>query len=178
MAICQGNHRVPTDYHSAASPLQSFLPTIMSTIASAVQAAHSVATSLLARSQIQPGGTIPALEVKEDAADKTVPLKLTGKNIIVSRRSTGRFELCDACNRSASLALSRLHVTRIYLVILRTTTSSRPRASTRSTSLLSTTISSPSTFCVFSYFPRQLISPSQGRGRRNLPQRERVRHLL
>jgi len=65
----------------------------MSTIASAVQAAHSVATSLLARSQVQPGGTIPALEVKEDAADKTAPLKLTGKNIIVGRQSAWRYEL-------------------------------------------------------------------------------------
>ncbi|TFK35883.1 Redoxin [Crucibulum laeve] len=54
-----------------------------SVIASAAQAAHSVATSLLSTAQVQPGGTIPASQVKEDEPAKTEPLILTGKNIIV-----------------------------------------------------------------------------------------------
>jgi len=55
-----------------------------SVIASAAQAAHSVAASLLANAQIAPGGTIPTAEVKSTAPDKTSPLTLTGKNILVS----------------------------------------------------------------------------------------------
>jgi len=55
-----------------------------SVIASAAQAAHSVAASLLANAQIQPGASIPAADVKEDAPDQPKPLVLTGKNIIVS----------------------------------------------------------------------------------------------
>lgn len=55
-----------------------------SAIASAAQAAHSIASSLLATAQIQVGGTIPAQEVKENDAHKADPLVLQGKNIIVS----------------------------------------------------------------------------------------------
>ncbi|KAF8152353.1 Redoxin [Crassisporium funariophilum] len=54
-----------------------------SVIASAAQAAHSVAASLLAKAQIQPGDIIPASEIKEDAPDKATTLTLTGKNIII-----------------------------------------------------------------------------------------------
>ncbi|KAF9565443.1 Redoxin [Agrocybe pediades] len=52
-----------------------------SVIASAAQAAHSVATSLLAKAQIQPGATIPPSDLKEGAPDQAKPLVLTGKNI-------------------------------------------------------------------------------------------------
>ena len=52
-------------------------------ITSVAQAAHNVASSLIADAQIQPGAVIPAQEIKEDAPDKTSPLVLTGKNIIV-----------------------------------------------------------------------------------------------
>ncbi|KAF8892633.1 Redoxin-domain-containing protein [Infundibulicybe gibba] len=54
-----------------------------SAIAGVAQAAHSVATSILATAQIQPGGVIPAQSVKEDAADTPTPLVLKGRNIIV-----------------------------------------------------------------------------------------------
>ncbi|KAF9476288.1 peroxiredoxin [Pholiota conissans] len=46
-------------------------------------AAHSIAASVLATAQIQPGGTIPSSQIKEDAPDHTKPLTLTGKNIII-----------------------------------------------------------------------------------------------
>ena len=52
-------------------------------IAPIAQAAHNAASSLIADAQIQPGAVIPAQEIKEDAPDKTSPLVLTGKNIIV-----------------------------------------------------------------------------------------------
>ena len=52
-------------------------------IAPIAQAAHNAASSLIADAQIQPGAAIPAQEIKEDAPDKTSPLILTGKNIIV-----------------------------------------------------------------------------------------------
>jgi hypothetical protein len=54
----------------------------MSAIASAAQAAHSVAASLLSTAQIKPGATIPAIGVKEDSPTSLNPLDLTGKNII------------------------------------------------------------------------------------------------
>ncbi|CAA7263795.1 unnamed protein product [Cyclocybe aegerita] len=54
-----------------------------SAIATAAQAAHSVAASLLAHAQIQPGATIPAAEVKEDAPDAAKVLTLTGKNVLI-----------------------------------------------------------------------------------------------
>ena len=54
-----------------------------SAIATIAHAAHNVASSLIANAQIQPGAVIPAQEIKEDAPDKTSPLVLTGKNIIV-----------------------------------------------------------------------------------------------
>ena len=57
-----------------------------SVIASAAQAAHSVAASLLAQSQIRPGAVIPAAEVKEDSPETATPLTLTGKNVIVCTR--------------------------------------------------------------------------------------------
>ncbi|KDR72792.1 hypothetical protein GALMADRAFT_252056 [Galerina marginata CBS 339.88] len=46
-------------------------------------AAHSIAASLLAPGQIQPGASIPASEVKENAPDSATPLTLTGKNVII-----------------------------------------------------------------------------------------------
>ncbi|KAF8808938.1 Redoxin [Phlegmacium glaucopus] len=46
-------------------------------------AAHSLATSILTPVHIQPGGTIPSVDVKEDEPDKPSPLILTGKNIII-----------------------------------------------------------------------------------------------
>ncbi|KAF8970978.1 Redoxin-domain-containing protein [Flammula alnicola] len=54
-----------------------------SVLASAAHAAHNVAASLLAHFQIQPGGTIHSVDVKEDAPNKAIPLTLTGKNIII-----------------------------------------------------------------------------------------------
>lgn len=55
-----------------------------SIVQSALHVAHNVATSILAREEIKPNATIPAAEVKEDHPDKTEPLKLVGKNILVS----------------------------------------------------------------------------------------------
>jgi hypothetical protein len=63
-------------------------------IATIAHAAHNVASSLIADAQIQPGGVIPAQEIKEDAPDKTSPLVLTGKNIIVRGLS---IIFCDRC---------------------------------------------------------------------------------
>jgi len=54
-----------------------------SVIASAAQAAHSVAASLIAHAQIVPGGTIPNAEVKENDPEKTSPLHLVGKNVLI-----------------------------------------------------------------------------------------------
>ncbi|PPQ85943.1 hypothetical protein CVT25_001793 [Psilocybe cyanescens] len=54
-----------------------------SVIASAAQAAHSIAASLLAHAQIKPGDSIPKTEIKEDAPDKADPLVLTGKNVLI-----------------------------------------------------------------------------------------------
>ncbi|KAF9447088.1 Redoxin [Macrolepiota fuliginosa MF-IS2] len=55
-----------------------------STLAAAAQTAHSIATSILGRAQIQPGAAIPAsADLKENAADATIQLDLTGKNIII-----------------------------------------------------------------------------------------------
>ncbi|KAH9475352.1 Peroxisomal membrane associated protein 20 [Psilocybe cubensis] len=61
------------------------LPIIImsSIIASAGEAAHSFVASLLAHAQINPGDTIPKTEIKEDAPDQTVPLVLTGKNVLI-----------------------------------------------------------------------------------------------
>ncbi|KIM37403.1 hypothetical protein M413DRAFT_448471 [Hebeloma cylindrosporum] len=44
---------------------------------------YNVAASLLSNPHIQPGATIPAADVKEDSPDKTTPLILTGKNILI-----------------------------------------------------------------------------------------------
>ncbi|KAF9458079.1 Redoxin [Collybia nuda] len=54
-----------------------------STITSVAQAAHSIASSLLATAQIRVGDTIPAHEVKEIEPHKGDPLVLKGKNIIL-----------------------------------------------------------------------------------------------
>ncbi len=54
-----------------------------SALASAAQAAHSVATAILKRPQVQPGETLPSsADLKENAADQNVQLDLSGKNII------------------------------------------------------------------------------------------------
>lgn len=53
-------------------------------MASAAQAAHSVATAILAKAQIQPGADIPSTsDLKENAADESKKLDLSGRNIIV-----------------------------------------------------------------------------------------------
>lgn len=58
--------------------------TMTSVLASATQAAHSAAASLLAKAQIAPGGTIPSgIKVKEDSAETPFEFAPTGKNIIV-----------------------------------------------------------------------------------------------
>lgn len=58
-----------------------------SAIAAAAQAAHSVAASVLSVAQIKPGATLPkpssSLVLKENAADETVDLDLSGKVLIV-----------------------------------------------------------------------------------------------
>jgi 2-Cys peroxiredoxin 5 len=54
-----------------------------SLVSSAAQTAHSIATSILARAQIQPGQTIPSAEVKENSPEKTENLVLSGKNVLV-----------------------------------------------------------------------------------------------
>ena len=54
------------------------------TMASALaSAAHNLAASFLVSQSIQPGASIPSVDVKEDSPDKASPLVLTGKNIIV-----------------------------------------------------------------------------------------------
>lgn len=58
-----------------------------STLASAAQAAHSIATSILGRAQIQPGATLPtSSDLKENAADESIQLDQSGRNIIVCHR--------------------------------------------------------------------------------------------
>ncbi|KXN85163.1 Putative peroxiredoxin pmp20 [Leucoagaricus sp. SymC.cos] len=53
-------------------------------LASAAQAAHSVAASILARAQVQPGTDIPSsTDLKENAADESKQLDLNGKNLII-----------------------------------------------------------------------------------------------
>lgn len=47
------------------------------------RAAHSTAASVLAAGQIDVGGEIPAVTVKEDDPEKSFKLDLSGKNIIV-----------------------------------------------------------------------------------------------
>lgn len=64
-----------------------------SVIASAAQAAHHVAASLLAKAQIEPGQEIPTFEIKEDSPDKATALNLSGKNIIVSLGFFSSFSL-------------------------------------------------------------------------------------
>ncbi|KAF9072451.1 Redoxin [Rhodocollybia butyracea] len=55
-----------------------------SLVASSAQAAHSIAVSLLAKAQAQPGSTIPEHSVKETAPNTLVPLALKpGKTVIV-----------------------------------------------------------------------------------------------
>lgn len=54
-----------------------------SLVASAAQAAHSLASSILAHAQIQVGQSIPPAEVKEGSPETTNKLELKGKNILV-----------------------------------------------------------------------------------------------
>ncbi|KAJ3989214.1 Redoxin-domain-containing protein [Lentinula detonsa] len=54
-----------------------------SLITTSAEAAHSLAVSLLSKAQIQPGATIPEHSVKESAPDVLVPLKFSGRNVIV-----------------------------------------------------------------------------------------------
>ncbi|KAJ7046500.1 Redoxin [Mycena alexandri] len=56
----------------------------MSVISEALRAMHSVATSVSHIDVVQPGSTLPAVPVKEDAADKPAPFVFPeGKHIIV-----------------------------------------------------------------------------------------------
>jgi 2-Cys peroxiredoxin 5 len=58
-------------------------------LATATQAAHSLATSILGRAQIQTGASIPSsADLKENTADEPKQLDLTGKNLIVRRVSS------------------------------------------------------------------------------------------
>lgn len=59
--------------------------TMASILASATQAAHSAAASLLSAVQIKPGSTIPtSVSVKEDSPEHGFTLEgLTGKNVFV-----------------------------------------------------------------------------------------------
>lgn len=55
-----------------------------SLLASATQAAHSAAASLLAKAEIKPGENIPAATVKEDNPEKSFTLNdIPGKIVIV-----------------------------------------------------------------------------------------------
>lgn len=55
-----------------------------SVLTASAKAAHSVAASLLAHSQIQPGAIIPPTScLKENAANEAKSLDLSGKNLIV-----------------------------------------------------------------------------------------------
>lgn len=74
----------PKSIPSSLSFSTKSISNMTSVIASATQAAHSLASSLLEKAQIQVGGTIPTQEIKEDDAHKGEPLVLKGKNIIVS----------------------------------------------------------------------------------------------
>lgn len=54
-----------------------------SALVSAAQAARTVATAIIKPAQIQPGEALPAsTDLKESAADQSVQLDLSGKNII------------------------------------------------------------------------------------------------
>ena len=58
---------------------------LASATASATQAAHAAAASILAAAQAKVGDPIPDAKVKEDNPEKTISLAgLTGRNIIVS----------------------------------------------------------------------------------------------
>lgn len=87
--ICLSRFRIPVQIYSSFPPQQShpknpsFSEKMASILASATQAVHSAAASLLAKAQIEPGATIPLQKVKEDAADTPFPLVLKGKNVIV-----------------------------------------------------------------------------------------------
>jgi len=136
-----------------------------SVIAGAAQAAHSVATAILSTAQIAPGSTIPAQSVKENDADKTIPLTLKGKNIIVStvlaflpfattpipnrsRRPPCPRNPISSCStfrlRLAFPAPSQVHATYKSPATSTPMTSSRPRASNRFSLCLSMTFLSPS----------------------------------
>ncbi|PFH46536.1 hypothetical protein AMATHDRAFT_69595 [Amanita thiersii Skay4041] len=54
-----------------------------SILTSATQTAHSVAATLLSKSQVQPGNAISFKDVKEEAPDQAAALELKGRNIIV-----------------------------------------------------------------------------------------------
>ncbi|KAJ3577009.1 hypothetical protein NP233_g19 [Leucocoprinus birnbaumii] len=69
---------------SSSSFLTLIYHEMASVMASAAQAAHSVATSILAKAQILPGADIPTTaDLKENAADESKQLDLSGKNIII-----------------------------------------------------------------------------------------------
>lgn len=55
-----------------------------SIITSAAQAAHNVASSILAHTTVQPGQKIPVVDVKIENPERTEKLELKGKNILVS----------------------------------------------------------------------------------------------
>jgi hypothetical protein len=80
-------------------------------------------------SQIQVGSTIPTVNVKELAADKSEPLVLKGKNIIVRTILRRGLPLIrGSMDRSACRALSLVHVMPRYLSILSGSPNFRKRA--------------------------------------------------
>lgn len=54
-----------------------------SVITSVAQAAHNVATSILAHAPVQHGQKIPPVDVKVENPETTEKLELKGKNILV-----------------------------------------------------------------------------------------------
>jgi hypothetical protein len=56
-----------------------------SILTAATEAAHSAVGGLLAKAQVQPGGTVPSISVKEEDPASPFELKLEGKNVIVSK---------------------------------------------------------------------------------------------
>ncbi|KAJ4493130.1 hypothetical protein C8J55DRAFT_586308 [Lentinula edodes] len=58
-----------------------------SLIRASAEAAHSLAVSLLSKTQIQPGATVPEHSVKESTPNCSVPLTFSGKSVILIHQS-------------------------------------------------------------------------------------------
>lgn len=100
-----------------------------SILASATQAAHSAAASILAKAEIKPGESLPAATVKEDNPEKSFTLNDIPGKIVIVRTCHCQWLLADinerllnnarTVRRLACRALSLLHAAVRYPGILR-----------------------------------------------------------